>query len=82
MNELSNKEYLILLKFLQGDNYKGFFENLDLKIKETVEDFDECDIVDKSYIYLAMCAYCVRGVARVSNNFIGDQDIQLATFLI
>lgn len=81
LHELTNREYLILLKFLQADNYKGFFENLDLKIKETIEDFDDFNIVDKCYVYLALCTYCIRSVARVSNNFIGDQEVELTLLL-
>ena len=79
--ELSNREYLILLKFLQADNYKGFFENLNEKIKETIEDFESYNIVDKCYVYLALCAYCIRSVAKVSNSFIGDQEIELTLLL-
>lgn len=81
LNELTNREYLILLKFLQGDNFKGFFENIDLKIKETIEDFDDYNIVDKCYVYLALCAYCVKGNIMVMNNKIGDQEISIITLL-
>lgn len=81
LNELSNKEYLILLKFLQGDNYKGFFESIDEKIKETVKDFEDFNIVDKSYVYLALCVYCVKTAVVVSNKHIGDQTIEISTIL-
>ena len=81
LNELSNREYLVLLKFLQADNYKGFFDCLDSKIKETNEDFEDYNIVDKCYVYLAFCAYSVRSIARVSNKFIGDQEVELVLML-
>ena len=81
LNEISNKEYLVLLKFLQADNYRGFFKNLDEKVKETVPDFSNYNIVDKCYVYLALCTYSIRSVARVSNNFIGDQDVELTLLL-
>lgn len=81
LHEMSNKEYLVLLKFLQADNYKGFFDNLNEKIYETIKDFDSFNIVDKCYVYLALCVYSVRSVAKVSNNFIGDQDVELTLLL-
>lgn len=81
LNEISNREYLILLKFLQADNYRGFFEGLDEKVMETIPDFPDYNIVDKCYVYLALCAYSIRSVARVTNNFIGDQDVELTLLL-
>ena len=81
LDEISNKEYLILLKFLQSENYKGFFKNLNEKIKTTVPDFEDLDIVDKCYVYLALCAYSIRSIVKVSNNFIGDQEVELTLML-
>lgn len=81
LNEISNREYLILLKFLQSDNYRGFFENLNEKIKTTIPDFEDFDIVDKCYVYLTLCAYSIRSVVKVSNSFIGDQDVELTLML-
>ena len=50
---MRNREYLVLLKFLNGDNYKGFYKALDTLIKESIDCFDTLDICDKAYIYIA-----------------------------
>lgn len=70
LKEINNKEYLVLLKFLNGDNFKGFYNALDLLIKESIEDFDSLDICDKAYIYIAYYYYSIRAsIALKSANF-------------
>lgn len=60
LNELSNKDYLVLLKFLNGDNLKGFYNALDSLLKDSIPEFDSLDICDKAYIYIAFYFYSVR----------------------
>jgi len=60
LNELTNNEYLILLKFLNGDNYEGFYNSLNSLIIKTIPDFEELDIIDKAYIYIAFYFYSVK----------------------
>ena len=58
--EISNREYLILTKFLNGDNYEGFYEFLNSLISKSIVDFSSYDVVDKAYIYIAFYFYSVK----------------------
>jgi hypothetical protein len=58
--EISNREYLTLSKFLNGDNYEGFYEYLNYLINKSINDFESYDIVDKAYIYIAFYFYSIK----------------------
>lgn len=81
LNEISNNEYLILLKFLQSGNTKGFFNYLDKKISESIYDFQDFNIIEKIYVYLVACMYSIRSSVKTMNKFIGDQDVPLTLIL-
>ena len=83
LHEIYNDSYLTILKFCQSENYKGFFLFLDSIIKETITDFDELDIIEKAYIYIAMCLYSVKPTLVVSNSgfFPGQNEIPLSVML-
>jgi hypothetical protein len=42
---------------------------------------DEFDIVEKCYLYIAMCMYSVKAAITVTNKLLGNQDIPLALVL-
>lgn len=72
LSEISNSEYLILIKYLQAEDFQRFFECLNEIVKRDIIDFDDFDIVEKYYVYLAYCMYSIRGSITVKNNIIGD----------
>ena len=81
LSEIRNSDYLILIKYIQGENYQKFFECLDELVKIDLPDFDSFDIVEKCYVYLAYCMYSIRGSITVKNTMIGDQEIQMSLIL-
>jgi hypothetical protein len=42
-------------------------------VKRSIPDFEDFDIVDKAYVYIAMCMYSIRPVISVNNSAIGSQ---------
>lgn len=81
LKEMKNSEYLILLKFLNGDNYKGFYTALDSLIKESIPDFDEYDICDKAYVYIANYYYSVKNEISVKGEKIDTVTLPLVIIL-
>lgn len=81
LSEISNREYLILIKYLQAEDFQRFFECLNEIAKKDINDFDDFDIVEKYYVYLAYCMYSIRGSITVKNNIIGDQEILISLIL-
>lgn len=60
LNEVTNKTFLDIIKYTNSDDYCGFYSCLNEIIKETVPDFEDFDIIDKAYVYLALCFFSVR----------------------
>jgi hypothetical protein len=58
--ELKNKDYIILLKFLNGENFEGFYKKLNSLIVESIPNFFELDIIDKAYLYVAYFYYSIK----------------------
>ena len=81
VRDITNEEYLVMVKFIESENYKAFFQCLDEIVKRNIPDFDSFNIIDKCYVYLAMCMYSVRGSITVNNKQLGDQLIQLGQIL-
>lgn len=77
VKDITNGQYLTLVKFLQSENYKKFFECLDEIAKKSIPQLDDFDIVERCYVYIAMCMYSIRGTISVNNPLIGQQDIHL-----
>ena len=70
-----------MVKFIESENYKAFFQCLDEIVIKNIPDFDSFNIIDKCYVYLAMCMYSVRGSITVNNKQLGEQLIQLALII-
>lgn len=81
VKDITNQEYLILVKFLEAKKYDNFFMALDEIVKKSIPDFDDYDIVEKAYVYIAMCMYSIRPVISVNNKSIGSQQVSLITIL-
>lgn len=81
VKDITNGDYLILVKFLQAENYKKFFECLEEITRKSIPNFDEFDIIEKCYVFIAMCMYSIRGSISVNNTMIGSQQISLALIL-
>lgn len=77
LKELSNKEYLILLKFLNGENFQGFYNALDTLILKSIPDFNDLDICDKAYIYIAYYFYSVRSSISIKGEKIDSMEVPL-----
>lgn len=81
LNELSNNEYLILLKFLNGENYQGFYETLDTLISKTISNFNNLDICDKIYIYLTYYFYSIRPTILLKSEKVSSIEVPLELIL-
>lgn len=81
LTEISNGDYLILIKYLQGENYQMFFQCLTEIVSRDIKDFDDLDFIEKCYVFLAYCMYSIRGNIVVNNPMIGDQDISISLIL-
>lgn len=81
VKDITNGQYLILVKFLQAGNIKKFFECLDQIVKKSIPDFDDYDVAEKCYVYIAMCMYSIRAFISVNNKMIGSQQVSMATIL-
>lgn len=77
LNEIKNDSYFILLKYIQAQDYSGFFSSLDSLILETIPDFLEFDILDKASIYLAMSFYSVHNSIFIGNKIFGTTELNL-----
>lgn len=81
MKELTNREYLILLKFLNGDNFQGFYNALDTLISESIPEFKLLDICDKAYIYIAYYFYSVRSSISLKSEKFDSVEVPLTILL-
>lgn len=81
LNELSNRDYLVLLKFLNGENLKGFYNALDSLLKNSIPDFDNLDICDKAYIYIVFYFYSVKSSISLKADKFDSVEVPLTILL-
>ena len=81
VKDIINEEYLIMVKFLESENYKAFFQCIDEIVVKNIPNFDEFNIIDKCYVYMAMCMYSIKGAITINNKQLGEQLIQLSLIL-
>lgn len=81
LKEISNKDFLVLLKFLNGDNYKGFYKALDILISKSIPEFNELDICDKAYIYIAYYYYSIRSCIAIKSEKFDSIEVPLTIML-
>lgn len=85
VKEVTQEQFLVLIKYTNASDFTGFFNALDGLIKETVPDFDEYNVIDKAYVYLAFCFYSIRQSIPIKERAVGgiyiDSEISLATIL-
>lgn len=79
--EITNENYLVLVKFCEAKDYNGFYTALNQLITESIPDFDEFNIIDKAYIYLAYCFYSVHESINYRAGVMQTFEISLATIL-
>lgn len=72
---------MILLKFLNGENFKGFYNALDTLILKSIPNFDDLDICDKAYIYVAYYFYSIRSSITIKNEKIDSIEVPLTYIL-
>lgn len=80
LREIKNEEYMVLLKFIEAKDYSGFYHALDEIVKETVPNFEEYNIIEKAYIYLALCFYSVHSTIVTQNTPIGPIEYSVGHF--
>lgn len=78
--DVTNAQYLVLLKYLQAENYDNFFAALNQLATKSVPDFEQFDIVDKCYVYIAMCMYSLHATISI-NTLMGPQQVGISTVL-
>lgn len=81
VRDITNEEYLVMVKFIESENYKAFFQCLDEIVNKNIPDFDSFNIIDKCYVYTAMCMYSIKGSININNNQIGEQVIPIGIIL-
>lgn len=81
VRDILNEDYLVLVKFIESENYKGFYQCLDELIKKDIPDFDTFDIIDKCYVYMAYCMYSIKGSLEINHVQLGSQQIPISTIL-
>lgn len=81
VKDITNEEYLVMVKFIESENYKAFFQCIDEIVKKNIPDFDNFNIIDKCYTYIAMCMYSIRGAITINNKQLGEQLIPISLIL-
>lgn len=81
VKDITNRDYLLLIKFIESENFKGFFDCLNEIVLKSIPDFQDFNIVDKCYVYIAMCLYSIRGTIEVKNDKLGTQIVSLGQVL-
>lgn len=72
VNELKNKLYFALHKFIINEDFLGFYTALDEHIRQTVADIDNLTLIDKLSIYLTIAASCIRSTIQLQTNSISE----------
>ena len=72
---------MVLLKFLNGENYKGFYNALDKLISESIDNFKELDLCDKVYIYIAYYFYSIRTTISLKSEKFDSVEVPLTMLL-
>ncbi len=81
VKDITNQQYILLVKFIHSRNYKKFFECLQEIVRKSIPFIDQLDIVQRCYLYVAICMYSIRGTITVNNSMIGKQQIPLSIIL-
>lgn len=81
VHDITIQDYFDMVRFIESQNYKGFFQCLDEVVIKSIPNFDDFGIIDKCYVYLAMCMYSIRSSVEVNNVRIGNQQVKLAQVL-
>lgn len=79
--EIQNKEYVVLLKFLQSENYTAFFNILDNLIEKSIPTFKTFNFIDKVYTYIAFAYYNIHPIVSISHPKLGSTDLPISNIL-
>lgn len=72
VNELKNKLYFALHKFIINEDFLGFYTALDEHIRQTAADIDNLTLIDKLSIYLTIAASCIRSTIQLQASSINE----------
>lgn len=81
VQDITNEEYLVMVKFIESENYKAFFQCVNEIVIKNIPDFASFNIVDKCYVYMAMCMYSIKGSISINNSQLGEQVVPIALIL-
>ena len=81
LQDICNEEYMILVKYIQAEDYENFYKCLIEITKRDIPDFDDFDLVEKCYIWIAMCMYSIRSIIEVNNKHLGLQEVKISDIL-
>lgn len=79
--EIQNREYVVLLKFLQGEDFTNFFNTLDQIISRSIPDIKNMNIIDKMYIYIAFYYYNINPSIPITHPKLGQTGLDLGNVL-
>lgn len=81
LQDICNEEYMILVKYIQAEDYENFYKCLIEITKRDILDFDDFDLVEKCYIWISMCMYSIRSIIEVNNKHLGSQEVKISDIL-
>ena len=81
LQDICNEEYMILVKYIQAEDYENFYKCLIEITKRDIPDFDDFDLVEKCYIWISMCMYSIRSIIEVTNKHLGSQEVKISDIL-
>ena len=81
LQEINTKDYITILKYLNADNYKDFFNSLDTIITNTIPDFENFNLIDKAYIYIAFFYYSIKPILNIKSKSGFEEFLDLAEML-
>lgn len=81
LRDILNKDYITIVKFIESENYAGFFGLIDEIASSNIPDFKNFNLIEKCYVYMAMCMYSIKSVISINNPKIGEQVVSLGTII-
>lgn len=79
--EVSNAEYLTLLKFINAENRHMFLKILEDEVRKGFPEYDTVDVVQKVYILIGFVFYNIRPEVNIKVERMGDMPVPLTIFL-
>lgn len=69
--DITNEDYLLLIKHADQDDIGIVYEVMNYFIKQRITDFDDLNVLEKLYVYLAFIYYSIRPQVSLASTLIG-----------